>query len=294
MILKEKAYKENVAILKRFGDKMYKLTVLKSICNPNVENTDRKRAEKGTVNDSKIENNIQRARSKIFELAYCNPWEYFVTFTIDKTKYDRYDLNKYHDALSNWIQYYNRKHETKIKYLFIPEQHKDGAWHEHGFIMGLPIEHLRLFTLDEKLPDYIRDKLLKGEKVYDWTPYREKFGFVNFEPIKNAEAASKYVTKYINKDLSKSITEVNAHMYYPSKGLKRAEEIKRGTMFGDIEPQWDFENEYVKIMWIKNDKLQNEYSQNITSDANFNKIDANKQLKPLRYKWKDKVPQEEI
>lgn len=67
----------------------------------------------------------------------------------------------------------------------------------HGFIMGLPVEHLRLFEFKEKLPAYIREKLNQGQAVYDWTAYRDKFGYTDIEPIRNQEACSKYVTKYV-------------------------------------------------------------------------------------------------
>ena len=47
------------------------------------------------------------------------------------------------------------------------------------------------------------------------------------DKIKNQEACCKYITKYVNKDLSDSIKELNAHMYYVSKGLNKAVEIKK-------------------------------------------------------------------
>ena len=40
-------------------------------------------------NDSKLANNLSRAKSKIFELSLCNKWEYFVTFTFDSSKRNR-------------------------------------------------------------------------------------------------------------------------------------------------------------------------------------------------------------
>lgn len=195
---------------------------------------------------------MSRAKSAIFELALCNEWDYFFTVTIDKQKYDRYDLEKYHKAFSQWIQNYNKKHELKLKYLAIPEQHEDGAWHEHGFIMGLPTEHLTAFTLEEKLPKYIRQKIESGIPVYNWKPYAEKFGFCDFEEIRNHEAVSRYVTKYITKDLSKSVTEMNAHLYYCSKGLERSTVMKKGQAQFDIIP--DYEGDYCKVQMIDYDE----------------------------------------
>jgi len=242
--LKEPLYLKNQAKFKIYGHTLYKLIRFNSLRNNNVSSVIVRRP-KGTVNEDKLDNNISRARSKIKEYVLCNEWQYFTTFTIDKTKFDRYNLEKYHKAFSQWIRDYNKKYSTNVKYITIPEQHEDGAWHEHGFIMGIPLEHLRLFTLEEKLPYIIREKLLKGEKVYNWVAYSEKFGFNDFEPIKSLEAAANYVMKYITKDLSKSVKDINAHMHYNSKGLETSKVIKKGTMSANIAP--DFENDYIKI-----------------------------------------------
>lgn len=202
---------------------------------------------KCSVNDEKLNENIIRARSRIYELAYCNYWDFFTTFTIDKKNFDRYDLEKYHKSWSQWVRDYNRKYGLKIRYLTIPEKHEDGAWHEHGFISGLPLEHLTAFDIADYLPVYILDKLKAGQQVYNWLPYAQKFGWVDFEPIKNHEAVSKYITKYISKDLTKSVTQQGAHLFYSSKGLNSAIELKRGTTSVNMIPS--FENDYVKVLW---------------------------------------------
>ena len=43
--------------------------------------------------DRKLFNSISRSRQAIYELALCNDWEYFVTFTINKRNHDRFNLN---------------------------------------------------------------------------------------------------------------------------------------------------------------------------------------------------------
>lgn len=242
-------YHRDVAVLKDYGGRGCKIILFKTLRTKGFEDVEK--PQKGSVNDEKLDQNICRARSEIFELAYCNDWQYFTTFTIDKTKFGRYDLEKYHKAFTQWLRNYNKKFGTHIKYLTIPEQHKNGAWHEHGFIMGLPLEHLRLFDAEyEKLPKYIRDKLLAGSPVYDFPAYREKFGFCDFEPIRSLEGVSKYVTKYISKDLAKSVTASGAHLFYHSTGLSKATEIKKGTL-SDTQGvcAWDYENDWVKVAW---------------------------------------------
>lgn len=227
-------YENDIAIIKDYGLKK-KLTLHRVLRRKGFE-VKQLRRKRGTANDEKLEENIIRTKSKIFELAYCNPWKYFITLTINKKKYNRFDLKKYQKDLMQWIRDYNKKHSINIKYLLIPEMHKDGAWHLHGFIMGLPSEHLT-----------------KNEHGYlDWLAYKKKFGYCSIDKIRNHDAVSKYVTKYISKNLSDCVKELNANMYYCSQGLNRAKEIKRGTLFTNNIP-WDFKNDWVKIKWLTSD-----------------------------------------
>ena len=60
------------------------------------------------INENKLENNLSRAKSKIFQYAMCNDFEYFVTLTLDSKKYDRYNLSKFIKDLGQMIRN-NRK-----------------------------------------------------------------------------------------------------------------------------------------------------------------------------------------
>lgn len=222
------------------------------------------RSDKNTVNDIKLLNNLTRAKNKIFELAICNPWEYFVTLTINKDKHNRYDLVKYYDKFTHFIRnHYNRK-GYKIDYLFVPEKHKDGAWHLHGFIKGLPKEALSKFNINQCLPNYIRKKLKSGEVIYNWNAYQEKFGFCNVEPIRSHEKASYYVTKYITKDLQRNVSKLGGKLYYPSRGLERAEVVAKGEYNGHLV--FDFENDFCKCNTLAYSKELMDYILTKVSD----------------------------
>lgn len=256
MPLRDTKYKYNQWVLKVYGcgeNKKIKLVRMNVLRTAGIEDEDEKRA-KGSAHDEKMDESIHRTKSKIFELAYCNPWTWFFTATLDKTKYDRADLAKWHRDLTQWFRNYNKKHNTDIKFLLIPELHSDGkSWHMHGFLYGLPEQHLHRFVIGDKMGRALADKVKKGDAVYKWQPYEDKFGFCDLEPIKNAEAVSKYVTKYITKSLSHSVTEVNAHMYYHSRGLRFAETIKRGSMeiAVPIEQVTEtFSNDYCDVYWL--------------------------------------------
>lgn len=264
--LKDRAYNYDQTLLKVFGsgeNKKIKLVRMNYLKTSGIELDDIEYV-RGQVNDNKINESILRSKSKIFELAFCNPWDWFFTGTINPNKQDRTDLELFHKQLTQWLRNYNRLNNLNIKFLFVPEKHKDGkSWHIHGFIYGLPVEHLKQFQVGDVMGKGLADKVQKGDIVYNWLAYFNRFGFCDLEPIRNQEAVSKYVTKYINKELANSVTELNAHTYYHSRGLKFAELKKRGTMNWDsIAPT--YENDYCSVCWLDYteelfDKLSNQF-----------------------------------
>lgn len=242
-------YLRDVATINKYGNS-YKLTLHKAIREAGWEDADvwAELERKAIKNTEKLKNNISRAKAKIFEYAMCNDWDYFITCTLDQQKYDRTDLAKFRKDLAQFIRNQRTKYQCDIRYLLIPEQHKDGkSWHMHGLLGGVK---------DEMLADFNGNVPLKlkvmGYKNYP--EYQKKFGFVSLGEIKNKDAVSKYITKYINKNMERSVIELGCHMYYCSRGLNRSVKIKQGLL--RVPPtEWDFENEYVKVKWIEKEDI---------------------------------------
>lgn len=218
-----------------------------------VESTD-----DGTV--LKLPKNVYRARSTIYELAYCNVWDWFFTGTIDGGKYDRTDLDGYRKKLSQMIRNYTKRTDANIKYLIVPELHSDREnWHVHGFLQGLPVEHLHRFQLGDQMSAYIAKKVRKGQEVYSWKKYQDTFGWCDLEPIASHDGACKYVTKYISKALDKSVCDMGKHMFYASQGLHR----RRRVLLDDCKPAMlnylnnhpqSYKGDYTVCLWL--DSLQ--------------------------------------
>jgi len=246
-------YESDFATLRKYREDYYKITLHRIIRRAGYEavdgEPDRKGRKNTAENEGKLEASLSRTKSKIFELALCNDWQWFVTLTLNPEHHDRKDLKSYKIKLSTWIKNYNRLHKTNIKYLLIPENHKDGSWHMHGLLMGLPEEHLHEFTQDEKLPIKILVEIAHGHKMYSWPAYAKTFGYISISKIKNIESVSKYITKYITKDIFSTEIELNNHLYYCSKGLKRAEILYQGRLVKDLDE--DYSNDYVKIKTVK-------------------------------------------
>lgn len=230
-------YVSDQVSVKRYKDK-YKIVFFKVPIRQSGFEEKNIFSSRGQVNDSKLDTNIARARQKVFEYAICNDWDWFVTLTINPNKYDRHDLKSYYKDFSKWLLNYQRLNDIKIKYLFIPELHKDGAWHMHGFISGLPESHLKI----------------NSNGYLDWFPYKSKFGYISLDRIKNPDACAKYITKYVSKNLGADARELNSQLYYCSKGLQTAQEIKKGTLAATNIP-WEFENDFIKIAWTESQNL---------------------------------------
>ena len=200
------------------------------------------KARREKAKDERLSQSVSRTRAKIFELALCNPFEWFVTLTLDNKKRDRFDLAGFRKALSQFIRDENKKRPEaqKIEYLLIPEQHQDGAWHMHGLFMGLT------------------DSDLSPNKhgYLDWKKYSQRFGFFSCSRIKSHEKCSAYITKYVTKDIKKSTKlQKGQHSYFASQGLERREalfvrEFGKIPFFNEeMSQNWDFENDFVKICW---------------------------------------------
>ncbi len=246
--------------IREYNDHTYKLTVFKYAVDTMPEL--RKPSVKGEVNHEKLKNNISRTKTTIYDLAMSNPWEYFVTLTIDGAKHDRGDLHSYEKSLKNLIKNYNARHNAKIRYLLIPEFHADKkSYHMHGLMMGIPEECLEKFTADMHLPESILEKVGEGKCVSSWKQYAERFGHCVIEEIRNADAVSAYMTKYITEDLDSTVTELNAHSYYCSRGLARSKIVERGTLVS--VPDFDYENEYVAVKTFKTKEDAERYFYNM-------------------------------
>ena len=85
-----------------------------------------------------MERSMRRARAKLRRLALANDFEYFVTLTLDPAKIDRYDGAAVTKALGRWADNMVRRHG--LRYILVPERHKDGAFHFHGFFAGKGLE----------------------------------------------------------------------------------------------------------------------------------------------------------
>lgn len=239
-----------------YGCKAYKPTFKLKTLKQALRDCDRvKKAEQARKN-ARLDNNISRTRARIFELAACNEFQYFCTFTQDQTKRDRFDLTEFRKDFAQLVRNINRGRadSDKIKYLLIPEKHKKGGWHMHGLLKGLTEKDLQAFKLSENIPKRLKDTIRSGTPVYDWTRYRRAFGYFTCTEIDSGEAVARYITKYISKDLQSGVIEAGQHLFFASQGLKSREVITSLNYEPCPITEWDYENDYIKCKEIKLDE----------------------------------------
>lgn len=182
------------------------------------------------VNSEEVQKaSLSRTKRNIRELALCNDFEYFATFTVNSEKCDRYVLNEVQDKLKKVLHKIKRNNKD-FAFLIITEKHKDGAFHFHGLIKG------------------INDLFINNNGYLSSKIFNNELGFNSFSKIKDYTKCCNYILKYITKDCIK-----NSHnqIYISSRGLKKATKEE----FTNIDFTPTFTNDFVEIKDFTVDSL---------------------------------------
>lgn len=164
--------------------------------------------KKDRNNEDNIQRSVRRTKSVIKDYVLSNDFDWFVTFTFNPKKVNRYDFNHCSIKMQSWLartSLFARENKINFKYLIVPEFHKDGAIHFHALISDYP--------KSMKKTKVIQDNKL----VYNLPSFR--YGFTNAKKIKdNSDPIFGYLTKYITKDM---ILVHNRRRYWCSKNLNK-------------------------------------------------------------------------
>lgn len=209
----------------RYRDDTFKVVAFKGNRDPDVVFL-RDRNEYSHY-DNKLDSNFSRARSMVLQYALCNPWDYFFTGTLDPDRWDRNDLSKFMLDFSQKIRDWRKDYGSQIQVLLIPEHHKDGSWHVHGMLRGIPSWHLfRFYWLPLRelgLTAPFPEKLCRNDEWRYWDDFSDRYGFCSLAPIKDPVATAFYISKYVSKELSQRAGDLGKHLYFHSRPLKKAE-----------------------------------------------------------------------
>lgn len=166
----------------------------------------------------------RRARSSVMDLAMSNDFAYFVTLTLDSSKVNRYSVVEVTKKLNRWLD--NRVRRNGLKYILVPELHKDGAIHFHGFINDA-LSVVDSGTISQgggkpKKPRSARQRAAwlaqGGHIVYNLPAWSLGFSTA-IELYGERRRAINYVCKYITKADDK----IGGRWYYSGGDLQRPE-----------------------------------------------------------------------
>ncbi len=169
-----------------------------------------------------IERSMRRARAKVRRIALANDFRYFVTLTLDPAKVDSHDGAAVVKKLNAWASNAVQRHG--LRYILVPERHKKGGIHFHGFFNdALPaVDSGTVRVPWAKKPRRPRSEAEReewlaagGMVVYNLPGW--SLGFTTaMELYGDYPAAVAYVCKYIGKDGEKPA----GRWYYSGGDLK--------------------------------------------------------------------------
>lgn len=153
---------------------------------------------KGNAKDPERALAVSRARAKaaVRDIALCNRFSYFFTWTLSPDKIDRYDAEQVGKAVQNFLK--NASYRKDFSYLCVPELHRDGAIHLHGLcnLGSVKIERATNAHTGKALSTD------SGQPIYNMTDW--SLGHSTCIPIdEHYERTCNYLAKYFTKDSRK-------------------------------------------------------------------------------------------
>lgn len=224
--------------LKQYNDSYFRIIHCRSVREKGFVSCEKEKSDKNEVERC----SLSRTKRNIRELAFCNPFTWFVTLTIASNKCDRFSLDEAQEKLRKRLKAYKRKNK-KLIYLFITEKHQNGAFHFHG-LMG-------------NLDNFETDDLYVNKYGYISSDFWDKsLGYNSFSKIKDFNKCCNYITKYVTK---KCVKNTEGTIYISSRGLKKADKYELESLKGS-PIHWQYENDFVQIkdsFNMKKDEIKN-------------------------------------
>lgn len=218
-----------------------------------------------TLQYEKEDRSARRARVAVKDLALCNSFELFATFTF---KANRFNADISRNKLNGWLKR-RRKIDKNFQYIIVPELHKrcEGciknkikicvhsdrpkALHFHALIHGYTGELVRSVWPDGS------PMVKKRRKVYNFPNYT--LGICEVYKIGKTEQdrvrVSFYLLKYIRKEMP---CFKNKKRFWSSRGLARPQIIENPEeWYLGIIPDHMLEVEYGKYLYFDNKRIKN-------------------------------------
>ena len=190
--------------------------------------------------ERKERENLSRAKSKVYDLARSNKFDWFITLELSpECVSDRLDYEQCAEVV------YCFTHRLAMwgnKWIIVPEKHPTtGAWHFHGLVQG-DLKLTRAYSAKTGKPLF--DK--HGREIFNLDDY--EFGFTTAIPLDGSPKVASYITKYYTKEM---VIPKGKKRYWASRSLvKPLEELvcmstqEFGEIFNNARYQKSIESPY--------------------------------------------------
>lgn len=184
---------------------------------------------------------LKRNRERVFDIVYCNHWDWFLTITFDPKRVDSSNVSLVMSKLDSWLR--NRVQRSGLRYILVPEKfkHSDGI-HCHALVNDT-IETAYSGRVRFGKKSYTEESARRfgfefsdSDKIYNVPEW--KYGFSTALPVKdNSGKLSVYLTKYITK----GIDRIFGRYYWSSRNLEREPYIEyTNSPYDEIDlPQYN-------------------------------------------------------
>lgn len=176
--------------------------------------------------DFVIKKSMKRTKDKVYDYANANSWEWFCTFTFNQEKVNRSDFSEVSKKFSKWLEHMRQRYCADMKYLVVPEKHKDGSYHFHGLFSNCKeLNFVPALNQEEfyqgKPNKYFGQPLIRnGVQVYDMKRFR--LGFSDCTQVRDTKKVAAYILKYITKEMIADVP--NRKRYWISRNLEKPKE----------------------------------------------------------------------
>lgn len=186
----------------RFKLIQYRTPYSSFVQNKEFRKSDARLVHSESEKEDILESSLARTKTKLTDLTLCNPFDLFVTFTLncracipkcnnkpcscDEATCKRFDLDY---AIRTQKTWYNNqvKRYRRWQYVQVMELHKNGGYHFHALFSHYPGQ-LRFAKNDKD-----------GRAIYNLQSNRK--GWTTAKKIYDADGTSSYVRKYVSKDM---------------------------------------------------------------------------------------------
>lgn len=132
---------------------------------------------------------LNRSKQNLIGICRANVWDLFITFTFNPRLVDSSNYEDICLKAGKWLNNYKNRYCPHMKYVLVPELHKDGVhYHLHGLLADCPELPLHVSGHTDR----------KGDIIYNIPAW--KYGWNTATKVGHSGKVSSYISKYITKD----------------------------------------------------------------------------------------------